>query len=164
MPANVSGPESHEMLCGWIEERDDALGIDGDYAAVHRRENVVNVVVHQYDVLVELSILHGYGGLTYQGVKEIDVFGEEGISRAFAPDYDEADKSVCVREGKCNVASEGVQGSTGGRQLVTRGVAGGFFTHQGPLLTLEENDQWGGGGQGERPLGRDARHRKIWVT
>ena len=46
------------MLRGRIEESYRAFRIHGDNAAVHGRENVVNVLVHQYDMVVELSILH----------------------------------------------------------------------------------------------------------
>ena len=46
------------MLGGGIEEGDDALRINGDDTTIHRRQDVVDVFVHQYYVVIELSILH----------------------------------------------------------------------------------------------------------
>ena len=55
--------KTSQRLSGRVRDGDLTIGIDGHNAAVHGRENVLDIFVDQDDATVELGVVEGGGGL-----------------------------------------------------------------------------------------------------
>ncbi len=106
MSLYIRSMESGETFGSVVEEGNVSDGVNGYDTAVHRRENVINILVHENDLLIELSVLSGHGRLAYERFKEIDVFGEVGIARSLWSNNNNPDKCVVVGQRECDIAAE----------------------------------------------------------
>ena len=69
------------MLSSCVCDRDLAVGVNGNDAAIHRAEDVLDVLVGQDHLTVELRVVHRDRGLVCKGSEQLDVIGEVGVSR-----------------------------------------------------------------------------------